>query len=395
MSTKESLPPIIGVYIMRCIYSITYYWEKIVPQIKFHRITHDFIVFQCLSVVFTLKVIDHLKESPKNVKELAVLTNSSEKNLFRVMRALSSEGFFSFDENSGKFSINSMSTLLTNNQITKENPTGINSDEESLSCLFSMIQYPAFIEAWNSLKDCVQTGVPGFHIKHGMSFFQYIDEKDTYLKKIFDSAMKQKNFMTKIHTQISQNYNFSDYSVICDIGGGVGYLGYEIISRHPKCQIHILEIEETVKNGLELCKGDSKKMLAIENEKMIFKVGDMFQPKTIPRANVYILMQVIHDWNNQDALRILSSITAVMRREKAITHQRPKLLIIDYIIEDNFNQDSYKKISISDIIMMAIVGGEERTRSQWNFLFKETGLSLLSVKKFNRPPFLSLMELTV
>ncbi|KAK5579764.1 hypothetical protein RB653_009450 [Dictyostelium firmibasis] len=416
--SKDSLQPVIGVYIMRCIYSITQYWEMIIPQIKLYRISNDYIVFQCLSVVFTLKVMDYLKNGPKTIRELSQLTKSSEKNLFRVMRALTQEHIFNYNHLNNTFSLNSCSKLLSsppppppsnmyynnninnnNNEINNNNNNNNNgifsTNDEELGCIFSMLSYPTFIDAWRSLKECIETGVSGFQTKHGMTFFQYIDEKDTYIKKIFDSAMRQRNYATKIHTQITHGYDFSKYKKICDIGGGIGFLGFAIVNKNPDVVVCVLELEETVRNGLEQSKVDEKKQSIIEEQRLVFKNGNMFIPRSIPSANLYILMQVIHDWNNYDAIKILSSVASAMRYERNQTGQIPKLLIIDSILDDNINNDTYKRSCIPDIIMMAIVGGEERTLSEWNHLIKESGLQILSIKKFNRPPFLSIIELTI
>ncbi|KAN0019059.1 hypothetical protein ACTFIU_002261 [Dictyostelium citrinum] len=405
INSKDSLPPAIGVYIMRCIYSITQYWEMIIPQIKLYRISNDYIVFQCLSVVFTLKVMDYLKEGPKTIRELSQLTKSSEKNLFRVMRALTQEHIFNYNQINQTFSLNSCSKLLTSppppqssdneNYYNIRNNGVLSTNDEELGCIFSMLSYPTFIDAWRSLKECIETGVSGFQAKHGMTFFQYIDEKDTYIKKIFDSAMRQRNYATKIHTQIIHGYDFSKFRKVCDIGGGIGFLGYEIAYQNPNTNVCVLELEETVRNGLEQSKVDEKKQRIIEEQRLVFRTGNMFIPRTIPSANLYIMMQVIHDWNNNDAIKILSSVASTMRMERNHTGQSPKLLIIDSILDDNINNDTYKRSCIPDIIMMAIVGGEERTLSQWNQIINESSLKILSIKKFNRPPFLSLIELTI
>ncbi|EGC34358.1 hypothetical protein DICPUDRAFT_92230 [Dictyostelium purpureum] len=388
ISNKESLPPIIGIYIMRCIYSLTQYWEMIIPQLKMYRIANDHIVFQCLSVVFTLKVIDHLKDGPLNIKQLARLTKSNENNLFRVMRALTQEKFFSYNVIDGTFALNNCSRILSSPDFNKNQ-----SDE--MGCVFSMLAYPTFIDAWKSLKECVENGVTGFQNKHGVSFFQYIDEKDTYIKKIFDSAMKQRNNATKIYAQIIQGYDFSPYKRICDIGGGVGHLGYQIAGYNPHSQVFVLELEETVRNGLDLSKIDEVKRQLIEEKRLVFKAGNMFIPRSIPAADLYIMMQVLHDWNTNDSIKILSSVASAMRIERSNSGNTPRLLIIDSILDDNMNEDTFKRQCIPDIIMMAIVGGEERTKSQWFHLLKESGLKLETIKKFNRPPFLSLMEVTL
>ncbi|KAM9970749.1 hypothetical protein ACTFIR_002613 [Dictyostelium discoideum] len=405
-SSKDSLPPVIGVYIMRCIYSITQYWEMIIPQIKLYRISNDYIVFQCLSVVFTLKVMDYLKDGPKTIRELSQLTKSSEKNLFRVMRALTQEHIFNYNQINQTFSLNSCSKLLTSPPPPPPPPSSsssspfdqngvLSTNDEELGCIFSMLSYPTFIDAWRSLKECIESGVSGFQAKHGMTFFQYIDEKDTYIKKIFDSAMRQRNYATKIHTQIINGYDFSKFKKVCDIGGGIGFLGFEIVNHNANTCVCVLELEETVRNGLEQSKVDEKKQRIIEEQRLIFKTGNMFIPRSIPSANLYIMMQVIHDWNNNDAIKILSSVASTMRMERNQTGQSPKLLIIDSILDDNINNDTYKRSCIPDIIMMAIVGGEERTLSQWSHIIKESSLQILTIKKFNRPPFLSLIELTI
>ncbi|KAF2073639.1 hypothetical protein CYY_005058 [Polysphondylium violaceum] len=382
---------------MRLVHSLNRCWESLIPTVKIFRVTHDYMIFNCLSVSFKLGIIDHLADQgPLNVVELARITKSHEKNLFRVLRVLASEGFISFNDKNQKFSINKTSSLLTSGGIKSE---------KNLESLFSMLQYPAFMNSWQSLYECVQTGKTGFEIENNMTFFQYIDEKDSDYKKIFDAAMKQKNEMTGIHTQVAKSFNFSNYETICDVGGGIGHLGFEILSQHPSSKICVMEIEQCVKNALDTYKRDSTKLKAIQQDKIKFLVGDMFQPKTIPSSNIYTLMQVIHDWNNQDAIRILSSISSVMRKDKSKLinnnqvindNNRPKLLIIDQILNDNnFEKESFKKMVISDLIMMTVVGGEERTLLQWKSLFEQSGLTLLSIKKLNRPPFLSILELTV
>eukprot|EP01133_Synstelium_polycarpum_P009754 gene9754-11390_t len=389
MVSRMVLPPVVANYIMQCLYSITSYWDNIVPQAKIYRLSHDFIVFQCLIVIFALKLIEHLRSNAKTFKELALLTKSNEESLGILLDRLADDGVFVRDD-AGRYSVNNMQALI---------------DGDDVDCILSLFQHPSIAKAWVSLKESVEAGVTGFPgmpsgaggATSSTTFFDFMDEKDTYLKNIFDAAMRQKADMIRQHFQIASSFNFSRFKDICDIGGGFGFLGFQILRNHASTSVVVLELDETIKHGMEIASNDPHKRSMLDCGRFVYRVGDMFQPRSIPKASAYLLTEVLNLWSNQDSIRILQSISSVMRKEKTTSGRSPSLLIINEVVEETHggHEDYWRRTSVGELMMAAIVGSIRRSRHDWEELFHESGLNLVAIKRIYSPSYLSLLELTV
>jgi hypothetical protein len=105
-----------------------------------------------------------------------------------------------------------------------------------------------------------------------------------------------------------------------------------------------------------------------------FLAGDFFD--AVPfGADVYILKRVIHDWNNQQAITILSKCRAAMARGG-------RVLIAENIIRAGDAPDPMKLI---DATMLAVTGGTERTQDEYVAILAEAGLHLDLVHATSRP----------
>lgn len=76
-----------------------------------------------------------------------------------------------------------------------------------------------------------------------------------------------------------------------------------------------------------------------------------FFADALPAADAYLLMEVVHDWNDQDAAKILAAV-----RRAASEHAR--LLIIEALVSESPGPHFSK---VLDILMLALTGGRERT----------------------------------
>jgi hypothetical protein len=98
-------------------------------------------------------------------------------------------------------------------------------------------------------------------------------------------------------------------------------------------------------------------------------VGGDFFKDPLPRADVYLLMDLLHDWADADAARILVAV-----RKAAARHAR--VLIIETLVPEAPGPHFGKTL---DIIMLAVTGGRERTRAQHAALLSGSGLRLARV----------------
>jgi hypothetical protein len=94
--------------------------------------------------------------------------------------------------------------------------------------------------------------------------------------------------------------------------------------------------------------------------------GDFFSD-ALPAAEAYLLMDVLHDWDDADAVRILANI-----RRAAVPGSR--LIVIERSVSQT-PERQYAKVL--DILMLVMTGGRERMPSEFETLFEETGFRLV------------------
>ena len=98
-------------------------------------------------------------------------------------------------------------------------------------------------------------------------------------------------------------------------------------------------------------------------ERVTVVPGDFFG--TVPEdADAYLLVRVLHDWTDEDAVRILRSVRAAMGPDA-------RLLVVDAVVGPP-NEDPLAKFN--DLLMLVSPGGRERTKAEWEELFAAADL---------------------
>ena len=172
------------------------------------------------------------------------------------------------------------------------------------------------------------------------------------LSEIFDKAMTGKAY-GQIHT-ILKNYDFSPFKTIADIGGGRGHLLKAVIESTAGAQGVLFDQPHVVAEFSDTPGG-----------RIGVKGGDFFKD-SLPVCDAYLIMQVIHDWNDSEAIAILKSI-----RRAAPGHA--KLLLIEAILPDASTPDW---VQMLDIFMLTMLSGKERTRREFEQLLGASGFRL-------------------
>ena len=109
---------------------------------------------------------------------------------------------------------------------------------------------------------------------------------------------------------------------------------------------------------------------ALKNNGERFKLisGDFFESVT-PNADAYLLRHIIHDWDDEKSVLILSNIRKVLP-------EHGKVLMIEAILPEGNTPHPGKMF---DWIMMGIPGGIERTLAEYKTLFAKSGLHIQRV----------------
>src|SRR5690606_28779338 len=156
-----------------------------------------------------------------------------------------------------------------------------------------------------------------------------------------------------------------------DVGGGRGHLLQAILARAPETNGILFELPHVIADAAEAA-----------SERLTLAAGDFFADP-LPSADAYVLMEVLHDWDDEHARRILEGV-----RRSAPAHAR--LLIVEAVVSAEPGPAFGKTL---DVIMLAITGGRERTQAEYALLLRETGFQLERV--IPTPAQYSLVEASV
>lgn len=306
-------------------------------NIQLMQLTNAFWTSRCLHVVAEIGVADHLNEESQSTDSLAQLTGTHPEALSRVLRLLASQGIFAWKD--GAWAHTEASRLLR-----CDHPA-------SMRDYIRMIGMPVFWHAWEELEYSVRTGRTAFQRIHPAGVFAYLYEHPEQ-SRIFNAAMT-----SKAHRDIAAllpAYDFSQFKTIADIGGGRGHLLRAILKQWPNT------------NGVLFDQSHVVAEVKPEPAEKLKVVSGNFFTDHLPVADAYLLMNIIHDWDDADSIKILSGI-----RRDMPAHAR--VLVIETVVPTTPGPHLSKEL---DIAMMTLPGGKERTQEEYSNLVSHCGLRL-------------------
>ncbi|CAK6697323.1 methyltransferase [Synechococcus sp. CBW1107] len=291
---------------------------------------------RCLHAVANLGVADALDNTPQPVAALAEATGSDPAALDRVLRILSANGVFEFRE--GRIAHTAESLLLRTDH------------PRSMRSLVRIFGLPAFWASVGELEYSIRTGQPCADKVLPGGIWGYLSGHPAD-SRIFDEAMAG-----KAHGQIEgiiKVYDFSIFSTIVDIGGGRGHLLQSVLSEAPQASGVLFDLSHVI-----------QQVAGIASDRLRLQPGDFFNDE-LPPGDAYLLMEVIHDWDDVASMKILKSV-----RRAAPSHS--KVLLIEAILPDDPGPNWPRTL---DIAMLAI-GGRQRTLAEYSELCCQCGFAM-------------------
>ncbi|XP_078166969.1 trans-resveratrol di-O-methyltransferase-like [Carex rostrata] len=150
---------------------------------------------------------------------------------------------------------------------------------------------------------------------------------------------------------------FDGLHSLVDVGGGTGTAAKIIADAFPSLKCTVLDLPHVVAKALE---DDSFNVVA----------GDMFEK--IPPADAIFLKNVLHDWCDEDCVRILKRCKEAIEPRK----DGSKVIVVDIIQDfENNNPKATETGFLFDILMMCCHGAKERNKQEWHDLILGAGYS--------------------
>jgi hypothetical protein len=287
-----------------------------------------------LHVAAEFGVADAIGEEPVEPRAIASRTGLDADALRRILRLLAAHGVF--EERGDGYAHNAASRLLRSDH------------PESMRAYVRMGGTPAFWEPYTDLDTAVRTGRPSRDWRSLLDYF----EEHRGEAEIFNAAMVAKS--RTVLPAVVDAYDFGRFDVIADVGGGRGHLLAAVLERAPQARGILFDLPQVLAEAE-----------AAISPRIEIAAGDFFAD-SLPTADLYLLMDLLHDWRDDDAAKILASV-----RRAAPPHARA--LIIETLVPEVTGPHFGKTL---DVIMLAVTGGRERSRSEYAALLERTGFRL-------------------
>jgi precorrin-6B methylase 2 len=293
-----------------------------------------------------LGVADALGDQERSAAELAAACGAHPAHLYRLLRALASFGVVA-ECAPERFVLTPLGQPLR-----KDAP---NSEWAAIVFWSDLLA-----DDWAYLTDCVRAGEPARNVRPEGVPSRW--SQDANASDIFRAVMG--TAPAEDYMPIVRAWDFSKYKVAADLGGGGGALIDAVLHAHPNVKGMLVDRPETIEAAAPRFAMESRCSLV---------AGDL--AKEVPAgADVYMLKHVLHGLEDGPAIEIL-------KRCREVVPPDGRLLVIEFVPPDAIDRADSKMEQrlMSDINMLVVTGGKERSAAEWRKLLAAARFELLSV----------------
>jgi len=289
---------------------------------------------------------DHLASGPKSVDELATLTNTHAPTVHRLLRGLASLGVF-VEQEPGRFANTPLSDSLRTDY------------PDSVRPVVDFLSHDMSVMTWGDLPYSVQTGKTSFEHVFGAMIWDYLGKHPDH-GAVFDAAM---SFVTaSMGDAVARGYDFSGFETICDVAGGRGLLLGSVLAQHRNLRGILFDRPPVVATA-----GPTLESAGVAARCQVVG-GNFFE--TLPEASAYMVKSILHDWDDEHALKLLKSIHRAAKPGS-------KFLAVEAVIQPGNGPDPNKFFDLQ--LLLLTKGGRERTEQEFRQLFTAAGFELTRV----------------
>ena len=302
------------------------------PEVVVWDLSRGALATRALALVAELRVAEALANGPRRVDEVAGEVGADADTLYRLLRALASDGVFA-EQEPGVFGNTPASEVL------------LNDGERDFAHLFGGVFYRA-------AGDLDATSRPAFPRLAGTDFWSWLAENPAE-RASFDRAMAEGKDR-RVERLAAADWR-GDETVV-DVGGGNGSLLVGLLRRQPGLRGIVFDLPETVRDEAAL------------GERIAFVEGSFFD--RVPVGDAYVLSTILHDWDDEHAASILRTIRTAAPADA-------RLLIVESVVPPGNETHGAKWL---DLLMLALFAGRERDEAQWRELLADTGFETVSIE---------------
>jgi SAM-dependent methyltransferase len=313
------------------------------PRSEVFRLVGGYMVTQALCVVVQTGLADHVGDEPVPVEALAGPTGIPAVRLGRLLRALRTVGVFDATPE-GVVHTDTSRLLRRDGDLTMAPHVRIHLDRG--------------YAAWTGLLDSLREGGSAFERQRGMGMFEWLAEHPDE-GRTFNEAMA---VGSRVRRQVLLQRDWSRSSHVVDLGGGTGTNLLAVLEANPHLTGTVLDLPQVEQEALAQIDASPAA------DRCRFQAGSFFED--VPAADTYVEAVVLHDWNDEQAGRILSAC-------RAAAPEGARLVLVETVLAEPQDWDWGPWM---DLHMLVMADGSERTEAEWRRLLGDRGWVVESVQ---------------
>jgi len=317
------------------------------PNIQLLQLIVGKWAMQAVYVAAELGIADRLRDGARASGDIARECATDDDATYRLMRALSNIGVL--EEREGR-----VFALTPVGQYLRADVPG------SLRGYTRFVGYAPTWTAWGEALHSVRTGEPAVDHIFGENLFdwyaKHLDES-----AVFDDAMTSLSMLEA--DAVAAGFDFSGISTLADVGGGRGYLLATILKANPTMKGILFDLAHVVSGASPLLgKHGVEARVRVE--------GGSFLETAPAGADAVIMKHILHDWNDDDSIRILRNCHRVLPKGG-------RVLVVEAVVSPPGQRGFAKLLDLEMLVLTP--RGRERTEREFAELFAKGGFRLTRV----------------
>ncbi|TKV94011.1 hypothetical protein SEVIR_9G268000v4 [Setaria viridis] len=331
-------------------------------QVELWNQTFSFMKSVALAVALDLGIADAIRHHGGAATLSQILSEIGINpcklpGLRRLMRVLAVAGTFTIQEpETSSDGHEPVYKLTAASRLVMSNNDGESS--ASLSPMLSHVLNPFHdsqlsmgLAAW--FRHDEEPGPCPYALMLGATLFEMCRGDDAVNASINDAMAADSRFLMRIVLKECGEI-FRGIDSLVDVAGGVGGAAAAIAAAFPSLRCSVLDLPHVVAKAPSV-------------SEVQFVAGDMFE--SIPPANAILLKYVLHDWGDEECIKILENCKQAIPSRDA----GGKIIIIDMVVGSKPSDIKLLETQVLCDLDIMKIGGVERDEQEWNKIFLEAG----------------------
>jgi SAM-dependent methyltransferase len=305
---------------------------------------------QIVACMARLDIATHVADGKSSTAELAQLTGAKPESLSRFLRAATGLGLL-VQVGHDRFELTPLGALLqggNHGRSMREFAIGLSGT--------------ALTRTYEHLTEAVISGQPVVQTALGSSLYAYLA---AHPEEAGHFARAMGEMSDGSARQIVAQYDVSSCTRIVDVGGSYGVVLRRLLEAAPRATGVLFDRPDVVARARQAFDGTD---LAARIE----LVGGDFLHEVPSGGDLYVLREVLHNWDDEQARRVLENC-----HRAALPGSR--LLLGEVVLPDEADATTALAFQL-DLIALVAFGGRERTRDEWTQLLASAGYQLGHVR---------------